>query len=40
MVWRNKDEIWSTRLYGYSILYLLLLFAFLLVEGGTAGLLS
>ena len=33
MVWRSEEPIWARRLYGYSILYLMLLFAMLLVEG-------
>jgi protoheme IX farnesyltransferase len=35
-VWRRPEPVWPTRLYGFSILYLFLLFAFLLVEGGMA----
>ena len=35
-VWRRPEPVWPTRLYGFSILYLFLLFAFLLVEGGIA----
>jgi protoheme IX farnesyltransferase len=34
IVLRSEDPVWPRRMYGYSILYLMLLFAFLLVEGG------
>ena len=37
-VWRSTDKVWPQRLYGYSILYLFLLFSFLLVGGTSAGL--
>ncbi len=33
IVLRTTDPVWPRRMYGFSILYLLLLFAFLLVEG-------
>ena len=36
-VWARPEPIWPSRLYGFSILYLFLLFAFLLVEGDAAG---
>ena len=39
-VWRSNDPVWPKRLYGFSILYLMLLFAFLLVEGGAQALVS
>ena len=39
-VLRRPEPIWPRRLYGFSILYLLLLFALLLVEGGAAPLAS
>ncbi|MSP20143.1 MAG: protoheme IX farnesyltransferase [Alphaproteobacteria bacterium] len=39
-VWRHDEPVWPKRLYGFSILYLILLFAFLLVEGGTQALAS
>jgi heme O synthase-like polyprenyltransferase len=32
--------VWPRRMYGFSILYLMLLFAFLLVEGGAQALVS
>ena len=38
LVWSRPEPIWPARLYGYSILYLLLLFAFLLVGAGAGGL--
>jgi len=38
MIWRRPEPVWPQRLYAFSILYLSLLFAFLLVEGGAAGL--
>ena len=34
IVLRTEDPVWPRRMYGFSILYLMLLFAFLLVEGG------
>ncbi|MDA1131834.1 MAG: heme o synthase [Proteobacteria bacterium] len=34
LVWRRPEPVWPQRLYGFSILYLFLLFAFLLVGGG------
>ena len=40
MVWRSEDPIWQSRLYGFSILYLFLLFALLLVTGRETGLAS
>ena len=38
MVWARPEPMWPARLYGYSILYLLLLFALLLVGGRAGGL--
>jgi protoheme IX farnesyltransferase len=40
IVLRTTDPIWPKRMYGFSILYLMLLFAFLLVEGGAQALVS
>ncbi len=40
IVLRTTDPVWPKRMYGYSILYLMLLFAFLLVEGGAQALAS
>jgi protoheme IX farnesyltransferase len=34
IVLRSDDPVWPRRMYGFSILYLMLLFAFLLLEGG------
>jgi protoheme IX farnesyltransferase len=39
-VLRHPEPIWPRRLYSFSILYLLLLFALLLVEGGAAPLVT
>jgi protoheme IX farnesyltransferase len=40
IVLRTTDPVWPRRMYGFSILYLMLLFAFLLVEGGAQSLVS
>ena len=40
LIWRRPEPVWPQRLFEYSILYLCLLFSFLLVEGGAAGLAS
>ena len=40
IVLRTSDPVWPKRMYGFSILYLMLLFAFLLVEGGAQALAS
>jgi protoheme IX farnesyltransferase len=40
IVLRTTDPVWPRRMYGFSILYLMLLFAFLLVEGGAQALVS
>ena len=40
IVLRTTDPVWPKRMYGYSILYLMLVFAFLLVEGGAQALAS
>ena len=40
IVLRTPDPVWPKRMYGYSILYLMLVFAFLLVEGGAQALAS
>jgi len=35
-VWRGEGTAWAGRMYGFSILYLFLIFALLLVDGGLA----
>ena len=40
VVLRSEDPVWQKRMYGFSILYLMLLFALLLVEGGAQALVS